>query len=119
MACLAILKENDVEQKLCCLRVMDSFHSSGLGIRLFEKSFELLNNPKPLLSITDVRMPEFARVCDYFGFQLEQTLSGFYKQNHTEYVFNGILSNESSYSYEVIGSAINRTKISEFCPPSA
>lgn len=91
IAGLAILKDTPQEQKLCCLRVMDDFVSTGLGIRLFERSFELLGNEKPLLSISDARLPSFARVCNYFGFQLEQELTGFYRPGRTEYVFNGLL----------------------------
>ncbi|WP_416233218.1 GNAT family N-acetyltransferase [Castellaniella sp.] len=92
IAGLVVLKETDEEQKLCCLRVMEDFHSTGLGIRLFERSFELLNNDKPLLSISDTRFPSFVRVCHYFGFRLEQELTGLYRPGHTEYVFNGVLS---------------------------
>lgn len=91
IAGLAIIKDTDEEQKLCCLRVVEEFHATGLGIRLFEKSFELLNNDKPLLSISDVRLPEFARVCSYFGFELDQELRDFYRPGHTEFVFNGTL----------------------------
>lgn len=117
IAGLAIIKDTDEEQKLCCLRVMADFHATGLGIRLFEKSFELLNNDKPLLSISDVRLPEFARVCNYFGFKLNQELRHFYRPGHTEYVFNGTLDEKRPNGGTEIRSAAEN--LIRFCSTTA
>lgn len=94
LAGLAILKDSETEKKLCCLRVFERYQSSIMGIRLFEKSFEILNTSLPLLSVSEEQLSSFQRVFNYFGFSLEATLEGYYRPNKREFVYNGSLSND-------------------------
>ncbi|MDN7555543.1 GNAT family N-acetyltransferase [Burkholderia vietnamiensis] len=92
LAALAILKDGDEEKKLCCLRVLPDFEDRhGLGVRLFEKSFEQLGTSAPLLSVAEERLPVFQRLFDHFGFELGASHEGIYRPGRTEYAFNGIL----------------------------
>lgn len=95
LAGLAILKNDGIEKKLCCLRVLENYQSSIMAVRLFEKSFDLLNTSKPILSVSEELCPSFKRIFNYFGFTQEEILDGYYRSNKKEYVYNGPLSLEN------------------------
>src|SRR5258706_8307409 len=76
---IAIVKDTDSEKKLCCLRVMPHLQGSGLGLRLFEDSFEVLQSEKPLLSVAEEQLPLFSRVFDHFGFEVVRRYPELYR----------------------------------------
>ena len=51
LAGVAILKNDDIEKKICTLRVAKRFQKQGIGQHLMELSFEWLNDDKPLITI--------------------------------------------------------------------
>ena len=91
LAGVAILKDNVDEQKLCCLRVIPKFQGIGIGLKLFERSFNELDTDKPLLSIAEENTHKFKKILAYYGFQLEEEYSDLYRPNKTEFSFNGVL----------------------------
>ncbi|MEN5045141.1 GNAT family N-acetyltransferase [Pseudomonas koreensis] len=91
---LAIVKNNALEQKLCCLRVLPAFQGSGVGLRLFERAFESLNNDRPLLSVAEEQIPVFQKLFDYYGFELEKKYKGYYRPSKDELSFNGLIEAE-------------------------
>lgn len=88
---LAILKHSRTESKLCTLRVRPEFECRGLGVRLFESAFEILETTRPLLSVSDLSLPKFSRLFDHFGFACEAAYQGLYTPRITEFAFNGLL----------------------------
>lgn len=91
LAGIAVLKHDLEERKLCCLRVLPDFSGSGLGLRLFEDSFEMLQTDYPLLSVCEEQLPHFQRVFDHFGFRTGSRYDGFYRRGVAEHSFNGLL----------------------------
>ncbi|MCS3841098.1 GNAT superfamily N-acetyltransferase [Pseudomonas sp. JAI111] len=91
---LAIVKNNEVEQKLCCLRVLPAFQGTGVGLRLFERTFELLNNDRPLLSVAEEQIEVFRKLFAYYGFELEKKYNGYYRPLKDELSFNGLIEAE-------------------------
>lgn len=91
LAGLAILKDSLAEKKLCCLQVMPKFQGSGIGLSLFEKSFELLNTKNPLLSISEEQKNNFLKIFKYYGFELGEAYHQYYRPLKTEISFNGLL----------------------------
>ncbi len=87
----AIIKHDAQEKKLCCLRVAEPLQSSGLGVRLFERSMAELQTERPLLSVADESVEQFDRIFRYFGYDLTEEYEGLYRPRHTEFVFNGTL----------------------------
>lgn len=77
-------------KKLCTLRVVENYQNKGIGIRLFEKSFETLNTRKPLLSVSEEKLPSFKRIFDCYGFKLTSIKDGYYRPNKKEYFYNEI-----------------------------
>jgi len=88
---LLILKRSALERKLCTLRVREEFSNRGLGIRLFESAFELLQTREPLLSVSDANILKFQRIFTYFGFRIAAEYRGLYRPNSSEFSFNGLL----------------------------
>lgn len=96
LAGIAVVKHDVLEQKLCCLRVLPDFAGSGVGLRLFEDSFEVLKTTQPLLSVCEEQLPSFVRVFNHFGFRQECRYPDFYRTGATEHSYNGILTPPSS-----------------------
>lgn len=91
IAGVAILKHDSVEKKLCCLIIMPDFQNKGIGIKLFKKVFSVLGTDKPLLSISEDKLPEFEKIFNYFGFEKTETYPNLYHPNTTEISYNGYL----------------------------
>jgi hypothetical protein len=91
IAGVAILKHDSVEKKLCCLIIMPDFQNKGIGIKLFKKVFSVLGADKPLLSISEEKLPEFEKIFNYFGFEKTETYPNLYHPNTTEISYNGYL----------------------------
>jgi hypothetical protein len=91
IAGLAILKNEVEEKKLCCLRIMPEFQNKGIGIKLFQKSFDALETEKPLLSVSERKLSEFEKIFNYFGFVQTEKYSDLYKKNMIEISYNGYL----------------------------
>ena len=92
---LAIVKNTRYEQKLCCLRVLPAFQGSGVGLRLFERTFELLDNSRPLLSVAEEQIQVFQKLFSYYGFELERKYNGYYRPLKDELSFNGLIEAEA------------------------
>ncbi|WP_301009007.1 hypothetical protein [Helicobacter sp. UBA3407] len=76
------------EKKLCTLRVMENYRNKGIGIRLFEKSFEALNTRMPLLSVSEEKLLSFKKIFDYYGFKLTSIKENYYRKGKKEYFYN-------------------------------
>jgi len=88
---LAIIKDDGIEQKLCCLRVMPEFQGSGTGLRLFERAFEHLENDMPLLSIAEEQRDTFKKLFSHYGFELAKEYKNYYRPLKDELSFNGLI----------------------------
>lgn len=76
------------EKKLATLRVGEFYKNKGLGIKLFEKSFEELRTDKPFLTVSEEKYPEFKKIFRYYGFKLTNIHYDLYRKNKKEYFFN-------------------------------
>lgn len=85
---VAIVKNTLEEKKICTLRVMEKYQNRGIGIKLFEKSFEALQTQTPLLSVSEEKYPEFKKIFDYYGFKLTGIKKDYYRIGKQEYFFN-------------------------------
>lgn len=87
----ALLKTTASEKKICRLIVHPDFRRSGIGSLLLERSFDLLETERPLISISDKRLYCLYPFLHRYGFRLEYVLDNYYRVNSSEYVFNGFL----------------------------
>ena len=86
-----ILKRNNIENKICTLRVAKPFQKQGIGRHLMELGFEWLNDDKPLITIHNSKKREFSKLFEHYNFQLEEKRWGYYRLFSTELVYNGFL----------------------------
>ncbi|OBU10762.1 hypothetical protein AYY17_14675 [Morganella psychrotolerans] len=70
---------------------MPKFQGSGIGLTLFEKSFELLNTKNPLLSISEEQNSQFLKIFKYYGFEFGEEYHQYYRPLKNEFSFNGLL----------------------------
>lgn len=91
VAGVVILKHTADEKKLCTLRVRPEYECLGLGVRLFEKAFEVLETEKPLLSVSEIAYPKFLRLFDHFNFSHRASYADMYLPRVSELSFNGVL----------------------------
>ena len=92
---LLILKHTANERKLCTLRVRPEFEYRGLGVRLFNTAFEVLDTHRPLLSVSEGALPKFSKIFEHFGFACEAAYEGLYLPHVQEFSFNGVLKGDS------------------------
>ena len=76
------------EKKLCTLRVMENYQNRGIGIRLFEKSFEVLNTRMPLLSVSGEKLLSFKKIFDYYDFKVTSIKEDYYRKGKKECFYN-------------------------------
>lgn len=87
IAGLAILKVNN-EKKLSTLKVTSNYLNKGIGLKLFEKSFQILETEKPFLTVSEEKLVEFKKIFDYYNFKLTSTHDSLYRSGKKEYFFN-------------------------------
>lgn len=92
---IAITKDDGQEKKLCCLRVLPHWNGSGLGLRLFDDSFEVLATEKPLLSVSDEQLLKFHRIFTHFGFVHGERYDDLYRVGCVEHSYNGQLVSDA------------------------
>jgi GNAT superfamily N-acetyltransferase len=97
----AIVKRSMREVKLCTIFVERELQKKGLGVRLFRLALDWLNEPHPLATVSEERLPEFRRLFDAAGFTLSYIALGYYRPGKREYVYNGVLRPEELRSNEL------------------
>ncbi|MBQ2848432.1 MAG: GNAT family N-acetyltransferase [Clostridia bacterium] len=91
---VSILKNDLLEKKICTLRVARPYQNLGIGKALMEKSFECLDDDKPLITIHISKFHDFKNIFDRYGFKVEQEILGCYGFLKSEIIYNGILEND-------------------------
>lgn len=92
---IAITKDDGLEKKLCCLRVLPQWNGSGLGLRLFDDAFDVLGTEKPLLSVSDEQLLKFHRIFSHFGFAHGKRYDDLYRVGCAEHSYNGQLVSDA------------------------
>lgn len=88
---IAIAKRTSSERKLCTLWVAPETRNYGVAARLANEAFGWLGTTKPLFSVPDVRINEFAGLLRRWDFVETQSVEDIYRPASREFVFNGLL----------------------------
>jgi hypothetical protein len=91
IAGVAIIKDTQLEKKICTISVSQEYKSKGLGFKLFEKSMRLLNTDRPLASVSEDRINDFEKIFQHFNYEFSAEYKGLYVPKKSEFSFNGIL----------------------------
>lgn len=90
IAAVAILKKDSEEHKISTFFVKPEYQKQGIATMLIEKCFDWLGTTKPLITIADYKLPQFASIIKRYDWHETQILDiGFYNNHSKEYVFNG------------------------------
>ena len=92
IAATAFLKKDKTELKISTLYVKPEYQTRGIATALVERCFEWLGTTKPLLTIADYKLDQFATIIKKYGWEETQVLdSGYYNDHSREHVFNGTI----------------------------
>lgn len=88
---VAMSKKSPDETKLRLVRAHPDYQNSGLGIRLIDKSLELLEERRPHCTVCEEMFPLYSRAfVNYYGFRLDEVSKGEYRRGRLEYKFNKV-----------------------------
>ena len=73
------------------LYVDEKSRLNGIGQRFIDIAFNELDTNKPLITVSDNRISDFSRLLKKNNFEIVDSLSNYYSENHVEYTFNGHL----------------------------
>lgn len=88
----SFIKEDNIEKKICTLFVDEKARGLGVGTILVEKSMQILNTTKPMITITDYKLPMFKGLIEKYGWEKTEEVYGLYNDKYKELVFNGFLT---------------------------
>lgn len=85
---VAILKNTLEEKKICTLRVTPKYEKNGVGYALFDKSFEILKENKPVFTVSEDRIEMFKKHLTKYDFEQTAAIKDYYSKGKIEYFFN-------------------------------
>ena len=88
----AFIKEDENEKKICTLFVDEKARGLGVGTKLVEKSMEILDTTKPMITIAEYKLPMFKGLIEKYGWEKTEEVSGLYNDRYKELVYNGFLT---------------------------
>jgi hypothetical protein len=88
-AALAIAKLEGGEAKICTLWVSPTERESGHGRALFGEAIQWLGVERPLFTVPEERLAEFAPLLSRFSFKRTASIESLYRAGSVEHVFNG------------------------------
>lgn len=86
-----LIVKDEIEKKICTLRVSPYYQKQGLGKVLFEKAFDKLQIEKPIITVSQKRYRQFSKILEYYGFEFACTAIHYYSYGSVEHCYNGIL----------------------------
>lgn len=81
---------SEMERKISTLFVDPKYRKHGIACELLRHCFEWLGTTKPLATIAEYKLDQFAGIIKKYGWEETQILQdGYYTKNSREHVFNG------------------------------
>lgn len=96
----AFIKKDEEEKKICTLFVREDARGMGVATQLVERSMEILETTKPMITLADYKLPMFEGLIEKYDWERTQEISGLYNDRSTEFVYNGFLP-ESDASTDI------------------
>ncbi len=82
---LTMLKRTSEEAKLCTLLINEEYRKRGYASLLIEDSFAFLETEKPIITIPEHRLDEFAKIIEAYGWIPTESTDKYYSP---EIIFN-------------------------------
>jgi len=84
----ALLKQDNVESKICTFYVSPEHRSRGTGKELIDLAMETLDSADTFITVGSERKEELTPLLNSRGFEVVSEHPGLYRENSTEYVFS-------------------------------
>lgn len=87
---ISLIKDNfNSEKKLRAVRILPKYQNKGVGLYLIDKSLEMLNCDKPMVSVSEELFHDYSRMfVERYNFELSHVYKGMYRKGKLEYTFN-------------------------------
>ena len=85
-------KKDASEKKICTLFVAKEYRNQGLGSLLIEEAMKYLETDKPLITISENKLPMFKNLITKYNWDLTEIALSLYSENEKEFCFNGKLT---------------------------
>lgn len=85
---VALLKQDDVESKICTFYVSPEYRNRGIGKELIDLAMETLDSADTFITVGSERKDELTPLLNSRGFEIVSEHPGLYRKNSTEYVFS-------------------------------
>lgn len=85
---VSILKKSSNENKICTLRVANKCQRMHIGSRLLEMSLRILDDYKPLITVSEDHIKEFSTLLKRYGFVYKNRVKSLYIKGKYEYFYN-------------------------------
>jgi len=95
IAAISILKNDLSEKKISTFRVIEKYQYLGIGSILMEESLHCLKTIHPKITVSELRIEQFNKLLRKFDFQLNSLNKNYYRNDVTEFSFNGPIEKES------------------------
>jgi ribosomal protein S18 acetylase RimI-like enzyme len=84
---VALLKKNSIENKICTFYVSPEYRGLSIGNDLMDLALSTLDSNDTRITVSTERNSELSPLLFSKGFNVYQSLEGFYRQDSTEYFY--------------------------------
>lgn len=88
----ASLKKELAEKKICTIYVKEGYRKKGVSKYLLEKSFEILETNKPLVTFSENNLELYRGIIKKYNWELVEIVFNKYQLGNREYCYNGYLN---------------------------
>jgi len=89
---IIIVKNENGERKICTLFIAPKYRNQGIASILVHEAVNYLGTTKPLITIPEYKLEQFASIIENYGWEQTQVLEkGYYSSTSRELVFNGTI----------------------------
>lgn len=88
LVALGIAKDEGGEKKICTVRVHPCYIGRGLGVRVFDHLLNWLQTDRPVLTVSERKLPQFQRLFDHYGFVITSVTPNQYRRGVSELAYN-------------------------------
>lgn len=86
---LVIAKRSETEKKLCTFWIDEKYRGTGLSRQLLKEVHGWLGVSRPIFTIPEERVNDFACLLNLYDYRLYEIKNGFYRRGKREFVYNG------------------------------
>lgn len=82
------IAKKEEERKLCTVRIEPAYFGRGFALKIFDECLRWLETDKPHLTVSDTKLPAFAKIFEHYGFVRTSSKVGRYSVGITEHAYN-------------------------------